>query len=118
MGSDTCAHPHSAAHNSLAAFVARRPRQPRRHHPLSSTRTSADRSRAPHRPRHRARPIVGYDPADPQTAASIGHVPKSYTEFLQPAGLRGARHRAAGEPARHRPADAEVATVVRAAVNR
>src|ERR1700731_4747756 len=34
--------------------------------------------------------IVGYDPSDPQTAASVGHTPKSYTDFLQLAGLRGA----------------------------
>ena len=35
--------------------------------------------------------IVGYDPTDPQTAASVGNTPKSYTDFLQLSGLRGAR---------------------------
>jgi Metallo-beta-lactamase superfamily len=35
--------------------------------------------------------IVGYDPADPQTAASVGNIPKSYTASLQLTGLRGSR---------------------------
>ena len=26
---------------------------------------------------------VGYDPADPQTAASVGNIPKTYTDYLQ-----------------------------------
>jgi Asp-tRNA(Asn)/Glu-tRNA(Gln) amidotransferase A subunit family amidase len=34
---------------------------------------------------------VGYDPADPQTAESLGNIPKSYTESLDLNGLRGAR---------------------------
>jgi Asp-tRNA(Asn)/Glu-tRNA(Gln) amidotransferase A subunit family amidase len=34
---------------------------------------------------------VGPDPADPQTALGAGHVPGSYTAFLQPGGLQGAR---------------------------
>lgn len=34
---------------------------------------------------------VGYDPADPQTATSVGHIPRSYTDFLRADGLRGAR---------------------------
>ena len=61
--------------------------------------------------------IVGYDPTDPQTAASIGHVPKSYTDFLQLGGLRGARVGALTSLFGTDPADAEVATVVRAAIN-
>ena len=32
--------------------------------------------------------IVGYDPLDAQTAASVGNVPKNYTDYLQLAGLR------------------------------
>jgi amidase len=59
---------------------------------------------------------VGYDPADPQTAESLGNIPKSYTEALDPNGLRGARigvvtnfYGKAEDPA--------VAAVVRAAVN-
>ena len=34
---------------------------------------------------------VGPDPADPQTAAAEGHVPPSYTAFLQPSALSGVR---------------------------
>ena len=61
--------------------------------------------------------IVGYDPADPQTAASIGHIPKSYTDSLQLAGLRDARIGLLTALLGTDPADAEVATIVRAAVN-
>lgn len=61
--------------------------------------------------------IVGYDPADPQTAASVGHIPKSYTDSLQLAGLRGARIGLLTALFGTDPADAEVATVVRGAVN-
>ena len=35
--------------------------------------------------------MVGYDPEDPVTARGVGHVPESYTEFLDSEGLRGAR---------------------------
>jgi Asp-tRNA(Asn)/Glu-tRNA(Gln) amidotransferase A subunit family amidase len=35
--------------------------------------------------------IVGYDPADPQTAKSLGNIPERYTAFLDLKGLRGAR---------------------------
>jgi Asp-tRNA(Asn)/Glu-tRNA(Gln) amidotransferase A subunit family amidase len=35
--------------------------------------------------------IAGYDPIDPITAASIGHIPPSYTCFLVPDGLKGKR---------------------------
>lgn len=34
---------------------------------------------------------VGFDPKDPVTATSNGKVPQSYTEFLDPNGLQGAR---------------------------
>ena len=34
---------------------------------------------------------VGYDPSDPVTALSQGHVPETYTGFLDPERLRGAR---------------------------
>ena len=61
--------------------------------------------------------IVGYDPTDPQTAASVGHVPKSYTDFLQLSGLGDARLGLLTALFGTDPADAEVATVVRAAVN-
>ena len=35
--------------------------------------------------------IAGYDPNDPVTAASVGRVPDSYTDALDPGGLAGAR---------------------------
>ena len=35
--------------------------------------------------------VAGYDPNDPVTAGSIGKVPTSYTSFLDPNGLKGAR---------------------------
>src|SRR5712671_906293 len=60
---------------------------------------------------------VGYDPADPQTAASVGHIPKSYTDFLQLNGLRGARIGLLTDLLAPEPADAEVAMIVRASVN-
>jgi Asp-tRNA(Asn)/Glu-tRNA(Gln) amidotransferase A subunit family amidase len=35
--------------------------------------------------------IVGYDPEDPITARGTGHIPSSYTQFLDATGLKGAR---------------------------
>ena len=35
--------------------------------------------------------LAGYDPSDPVTAASIGKLPKDYTNFLVKNGLKGAR---------------------------
>jgi Asp-tRNA(Asn)/Glu-tRNA(Gln) amidotransferase A subunit family amidase len=35
--------------------------------------------------------MVGYDPEDPLTASGLGHVPDSYTKFLDRNGLKGAR---------------------------
>jgi amidase len=35
--------------------------------------------------------IAGYDPKDPVTAWSYGHVPATYTSFLVPEGLKGLR---------------------------
>jgi amidase len=35
--------------------------------------------------------IAGYDPADPITAFSAGHIPRTYTALLDRAGLKGAR---------------------------
>ena len=34
--------------------------------------------------------MAGYDPNDPITALSVGHIPKSYTAYLRN-GLKGAR---------------------------
>jgi amidase len=61
--------------------------------------------------------IVGYDPSDTQTAVSAGNIPKSYTDSLQLTGLRGARIGLLSELFGSDPADAEVASIVRAAVN-
>ncbi len=35
--------------------------------------------------------MVGYDPEDPITARGVGHIPDTYTEFLDKNGLKGAR---------------------------
>lgn len=35
--------------------------------------------------------MVGYDPEDPLTSLGVGHVPETYTSFLDPKGLLGAR---------------------------
>jgi len=35
--------------------------------------------------------VAGYDPEDPITRLSDGHIPSSYTKFLDKGGLRGAR---------------------------
>src|SRR5262244_1519100 len=35
--------------------------------------------------------IVGYDPEDPLTARGVGHVPDSFTKFLDKEGLKGGR---------------------------
>ncbi len=35
--------------------------------------------------------MVGYDPEDPLTSRGIGQVPDSYTTYLDPSGLQGAR---------------------------
>lgn len=48
------------------------------------TRTVADTARV-------MNVIVGYDPADPITAVSDGHIPDDYTSFLDKNGLQGAR---------------------------
>ena len=42
--------------------------------------------------------IAGYDPNDPVTAASVGHVPPTYTSFLDADGLRGMRVGVIREP--------------------
>jgi len=35
--------------------------------------------------------MAGYDPEDPLTARGVGHIPQSYTKFLDENGLKGAR---------------------------
>jgi amidase len=92
--------------------------EPDRHHPPSSTqdiggpigRTVTDVAIV-------LDAIVGYDPTDPQTAASVGNIPKSYTEFLELTGLRGARIGVVTSLLAQDPEVLEIATVVKAAVN-
>jgi amidase len=61
--------------------------------------------------------IVGYDPSDPQTAANVGHIPKSYTDYLRLTALRGAHVGLLTALLGTDPADAEVASIVRRAVD-
>jgi Asp-tRNA(Asn)/Glu-tRNA(Gln) amidotransferase A subunit family amidase len=35
--------------------------------------------------------MAGFDPADPVTDAGVGHIPRSYTAFLDPGALKGRR---------------------------
>src|SRR5262245_63858296 len=35
--------------------------------------------------------MAGYDPEDPITALGVGHIPDTYTKFLDKDGLKGAR---------------------------
>jgi len=61
--------------------------------------------------------IVGYDPADAQTAASVGNIPRTYTDALQLDGLRRARIGLLTDLFVLDPTDAEVATSVRLAID-
>ena len=120
MGSDTCGSIRiPASHNSLVGIRGTRGLASRSGIiPLSSTqdiggpitRTVTDAAIM-------LDAIVGYDPADPQTAGSVGNIPTSYTDFLQLNGLRGARIGLLTALLGTDSADAEVATVVRGAVN-
>ena len=35
--------------------------------------------------------MAGYDPEDPITARGVGHIPETFTKFLDKNGLKGAR---------------------------
>jgi Asp-tRNA(Asn)/Glu-tRNA(Gln) amidotransferase A subunit family amidase len=59
---------------------------------------------------------VGYDPADPSTAASRGKIPRTYTSFLKKNALKGARVGVLSEFFGMAPEDAEVAPIVRRAI--
>lgn len=59
--------------------------------------------------------IAGYDPADPQTAQGSGNVPDTYTAFLQPEGLRGARLAILRDLMGEDAEDAEINGVIQAA---
>jgi amidase len=120
MGSDTCGSIRiPASHNSLAGIRGTQGLASRSGIiPLSSTqdiggpigRTVTDVAIV-------LDAVGGYDPTDPQTAASVGNIPKSYTDFLQLTGLRGARVGLLTDLLGTNPADAEVASVVREAVS-
>jgi amidase len=58
---------------------------------------------------------AGYDPDDPQTAASVGNIPASYAAELRSDGLRGARIGLLTHLFGDDPEDGEVAAIVRAA---
>lgn len=60
--------------------------------------------------------ITGYDPGDPQTAASIGHIPDSYTAFFKTDGLRKQRLGLSTNLLIVDPEDKEVAEMIHAAV--
>jgi Asp-tRNA(Asn)/Glu-tRNA(Gln) amidotransferase A subunit family amidase len=120
MGSDTCGSIRiPASHNSLVGIRGTQGLASRTGIiPLSSTqdiggpiaRTVTDAAIM-------LDTIVSYDPADPQTAGSVGNIPTSYTDFLQLTGLRGARIGLLTALLGSDPADAEVASVVRGAVD-
>jgi amidase len=61
--------------------------------------------------------VVGYDASDPQTAASVGHIPASYTDDLKLTALRGARIGLLVDLTQSEPADAEVAEVIHRAAD-
>jgi amidase len=61
--------------------------------------------------------VVGYDPNDPPSSASVGNIPTSYTDFLQLTGLRRARIGLVTALLGSEPDDAQVATVIRAALS-
>jgi amidase len=119
MGSDTCGSIRiPASHNSLVGLRGTQGLASRSGIiPLSSTqdiggpiaRTVTDLAIV-------LDATVGYDPADPQTAASVGNIPKSYTDYLQLTALRGARVGLLTDLLGTDPVDAEVAAVVRGAV--
>ena len=62
--------------------------------------------------------MAGYDPADPITAFSNGHIPPTYTAFLNPGGLKGARIGLLTDFIGGDPIHAEVNRVVESAVTR
>lgn len=59
--------------------------------------------------------MAGYDPNDPVTSMSVGHIPPSYTTFLQN-GLRGARLGVFKNLFGHGPENEEVNKVMAAAI--
>lgn len=60
--------------------------------------------------------IAGYDAGDPATAASRGHIPETYTAFLNKDGLRNQRLGVLTNLLIVDPQDSEVAGIIRSAV--
>jgi Asp-tRNA(Asn)/Glu-tRNA(Gln) amidotransferase A subunit family amidase len=118
LGSDTCGSVRvPAAHNSL---VGLRPTQGLLSRtgiiPLSSTQdTAGPLARSVTDLAIVLDALVGYDPADPPTAESLGHLPRRYTDFLQLDGLRGARIGLLTSSLGTEPEEAEVTAVMQAA---
>jgi amidase len=62
--------------------------------------------------------MAGFDPRDSMTRLALGHIPKTYTSFLDANGLRGARFGVVTELSGDRPEHAEVNRVFKAAMDR
>ena len=79
-----------AAVSSLVGLRPSAAREPARHVAGKTIdgHIGADRSQCQRR-RLLLDVIAGYDPKDPVTAQAVGQIPKSYTSFLAPDGLRG-----------------------------
>jgi Asp-tRNA(Asn)/Glu-tRNA(Gln) amidotransferase A subunit family amidase len=59
---------------------------------------------------------VGFDPADPQSAQSMGHIPKSYLDGLHPNALQGKRIGVLEDILIQDPEDTEVVAVIGRAI--
>src|SRR6516165_457735 len=119
MGSDTCGSIRiPASHNSLVGLRGTQGLASRSGIiPLSSTQDIAGPiTRTVTDLAIMLDATVGYDPTDAQTAASVGNIPQSYTDYLQLTGLHGARIGLLSALLGSDPADTEVAAVVRGAV--
>ena len=118
LGSDTCGSIRiPAAHNSLAGI---RPTQGLTSRagivPLSSTQDiGGPMGRSVTDVAIVLDAIAGFDPADAQTAASDGNVPRSYLDGLRLDGLRGARIGVLGALFGDDPLDRTVGAIVRGA---
>lgn len=62
--------------------------------------------------------LAGFDPADPVTESSIGKIPKSYTDFLDANGLKGARIGVVRNLFGSAPINAEVNAVINAQIEK
>jgi amidase len=118
MGSDTCGSIRiPAAHNCLAGIRATQGLLSRAGIvPMSHTQdTGGPMARAVTDLALVLDATAGYDPADPQTAASVGNIPASYAAALDPGGLKGARIGLLTHLFGSEPEDGEVAAIARGA---